>query len=358
MTLPPPRRLARFVEPDVDDRRVDRVWASVSSRPVRSWSVWRAAELAGAFVAAAAVVLLVVARPRPSASDLTGVVFESGTSQTVTMPDGTTATLRDHARLRYDRVQSDRVETTIERGQVAFDVRHRDSRTFVVHAAGFDVVDRGTRFVVGVDGDRVSVSVETGRVEIAHGSDPARALGGGDSWASAPSAVTAMAPVDPAGMPSTPDAPAADVSATVAPSTTDGSSTDTARAPSPPPQPGARELLQEANDARIAGHPREAAAAFDALRHRFRGDPRAGLAAFELGRLRLDSLGDPRGAAEAFSDSLALAPGATFREDAEARLVEALDRAHDAGRCAAARQGYLARFPGGLHAASVAARCP
>jgi transmembrane sensor len=355
MTLPPPRRLARFVEPDVDDRRVDRVWASVSSRPVRSWSAWRAAELGGALVAAAAVVLLLVARPRPIGNDLAGVVVETGSSQTVTMPDGTRATLLGSARLRYDRVQSDRVETTVERGQVAFDVRHSDSRAFVVHAAAFDVVDRGTRFVVGVDGEGVSVSVETGSVQIAraHGSEPARTLTGGESWASAPSAAIVPTAAAPTAAPSSAESPAADLSA--APTPTDSVRAATLPAPS---SPGPRELLQEANEARLAGRPREAASTFDALRRQFRSDPRAGLAAFELGRLRLDSLGDPRGAAEAFTDCIALAPGATFREDAEARLVEALDRAHDAGRCAAARQGYLARFPNGLHAASVAARCP
>jgi transmembrane sensor len=348
MTLHPPRRLARFVEPDVDDKRVDRVWASVSSRPVRSWSPWRTAELAGALVAAVAVVLLLVARPRSTASDLTGVVVESGSSQTVAMPDGTRATLLGSARLRYDRVQTDRVETTVERGQVAFDVRHSESRTFVVHAAGFDVVDRGTRFVVGVEGGSVSVSVESGRVEITHGTDPVRALAGGDSWTNAPSSATASTGSAPSGTPS----------AAAVPSAAESAPTDAARVLALPPPPGPRELLQQANDARLAGRPREAASAFDTLRRQFRSDPRAGLAAFELGRLRLDSLGDPRSAAEAFADCIALAPGASFREDAEARLVEALDRAHDAGRCAAARQGYLARFPNGLHAASVVARCP
>jgi TolA-binding protein len=351
MTLHPPRRLARFVEPDVDDERVDRVWASIGTRPVRSWPVSRMTALTGAVAIAAALVVL--ARSRPATSDLTGLVFESGTSHTVTMPDGTSATLLDHARLRYDRVQADRLETTVEHGRVAFDVRHTDSRTFVVHAAGFDVVDRGTRFVVGVERGSVSVSVESGRVEITHGSDPLRTLAGGDSWTNAPSA-TAVYTAATVPTPASSDTPAATGSA-AASSTSDTSPTDSARAPS---APGPRELLQEANDARLAGHAREAATAFDTLRHRFRGDPRAGLAAFELGRLRLDSMGDPGGAAEAFSDAIALAPGATFREDAEARLVEALDRAHDPGRCAAARQSYLARFPGGLHAASVAARCP
>jgi transmembrane sensor len=348
--------LARFVEPDVDDKRVDRVWASVASRPVRMWPAWRMTAFAGAVVIAAVLVLLL--RPRQRGSDLAGVVVESGPSPSVTMPDGTSLTLRSGARLRYDRVQGDRVETTVERGEVVFDVPHVASRVFVVHAAAFDVVDRGTRFVVGVEGDRVSVSVETGSVEIARaqGAEPKRTLAGGESWTNARNAAT-----PPTGAASVATVPVPLPGAVPAPDTSDTAPstppTESARAPSSS-SPGPRELLQAANDARVAGHPREAAAAFDNLRRHYRSDPRAGLAAFELGRLRLDSLGDPGGAAEALADSIALAPGATFREDAEARLVEALDRAHDAGRCAAARRGYLARFPNGLHAASVAARCP
>ena len=366
MMLHPPRRLARFVEPDVDDRRVDRVWAAVASRPMRSWSLWRMAELAGAVLAIAALIL--AARSQRAANDLAnarvGVVVESGPGhqQTVTLHDGTIATLQEGARLRCDRVQSDRVETTVERGEVVFDVRHTEARVFVVHAATYDVLDRGTRFDVQVDGDAVRVSVESGSVVItaAQGSGPSRTLSGGESWtgrASAAAIPAGAAPMAPAATALATGSPARErfVAAGSAPP----SPTDSAHAPpASPPSPGPRELLQEANDARLAGRPRDAATAFDALRRHHRSDPRAGLAAFELGRLRLDSLGDASGAAEALGDAIALAPGATFREDAEARLVEALDRAHDGGRCAAARQGYLARFPNGLHAASVAARCP
>jgi hypothetical protein len=120
---------------------------------------------------------------------------------------------------------------------------------------------------------------------------------------------------------------------------------------------GSQELLQLANEARIAGRVKDAATAFDTLRRRYRKDPRAGLAAFELGRLRLDSLGDPLGAVEALLDAISLAPEATFREDADARLIEAYDEAHDP-RCHVARQDYLARYPKGVHAAAVAVRCP
>jgi hypothetical protein len=361
----PPRRLSRFLEPEVDEKRVDRVWASLETRPVASrsplsWPMWKVASFAGAAVAIGAVIFT-LRRPHATASSWAGVVVESSATNTMTLPDGSSVTVRPEARLHYDRVENDRVEATVERGEALFDVRHSEARAFVVHAGAFDIVDRGTRFAVRVEGDSVGVSVDIGSVEVAraHGSEPTRTLAAGESWTSGttalPSATSPVA-VPPAtdslppslDVPST--APSAPSSASSAPA---GSATT-----SPSGSPGPSDLLKTANDARMAGHPRDAAAAFDALRRHYRGDPRAGLAAFELGRLRLDSLGDPGGAAEAFADAIRLAPGASFREDAEARLVEALDRAHAGSACAAARRSYLARFPGGLHAASVAARCP
>lgn len=112
-----------------------------------------------------------------------------------------------------------------------------------------------------------------------------------------------------------------------------------------------------AKDARVHGRARDSAVALDALRKRYRGDPRAGLAAFDLGRLRMDSFGDPRGALEAFNDAIAIAPGAPFREDAEARRVALLDAMGGGAACVAARDAYLARYPAGAHAGVVAKRC-
>ena len=80
------------------------------------------------------------------------------------------------------------------------------------------------------------------------------------------------------------------------------------------------------------------------------------LAAFELGRLRLDSLGDAAGADEAFRDAIALSPQGPLREDAEARRVEAL-AAERSPECATARNAFLARYPHSVHAAVVSGTC-
>jgi hypothetical protein len=352
MTLPPSRRLAEFVEPEVDDQRIDRAWAAVARQPFVVPRPYRGAVLAGGIAAltVAVVAIVLVARGRAASPSLAGVVFEAGSSERVTLPDGTSASLGTGARLRLDRLQRERAEVTVEQGEVRLDVRHDDARLFVVHAPKVDVVDRGTRFVVDVDGAAVRVSVEAGRVEIVRADSPqvVISLSGGQSWSdgSVQTSPAASGPVLPPAPP--PPSVEADGTAAVVPPT----------ASTAPAGPSARELFQAANSARLEGRPRDAASAFDTIRRRFREDPRAGLAAFELGRLRLDALGDPTGAAEALSDCIVLAPTATFREDAEARLVEAFDRMHDRVRCAAARKAYLTRHPGGVHATAVASRCP
>jgi hypothetical protein len=116
-------------------------------------------------------------------------------------------------------------------------------------------------------------------------------------------------------------------------------------------------LFEQANAARLAGRASEAAAAFDELRLRHPTDTRAGYAAFMLGRIRLNSLDDANGAVEAFTFALAHPGGGFFREDAEARRVEALAKAGRTLECCQARDRFLASHPGAVRAALVAKQC-
>jgi transmembrane sensor len=216
-----------------------------------------------------------------------------------------------------------------------------------VHAGRYDVTDLGTRFRVALGSDgQVGVRVSEGTVEV-HRRDvaePTRALSTGDEWSNVPPAAPrAGVPAEPApavvAPPSAPEAGAPAAPATVASDPTT-----------------AKDLLELAERQRLAGNLRAAAATLDTLRRRHRSDPRAALAAFELGRIRLDGLGDAHGAVEALNDSITLAPNGPLREDAEARRVEALDIEHSS-ECAAARDAFVARYPRGVHRAVVAARC-
>jgi hypothetical protein len=68
-------------------------------------------------------------------------------------------------------------------------------------------------------------------------------------------------------------------------------------------------------------------------------------------------LGDLRGAVSAFRRAIALAPGAGFKEDAMARLVDAYAALGERAQCRTARDAYLASYPRGVHATVVAKKC-
>lgn len=106
-----------------------------------------------------------------------------------------------------------------------------------------------------------------------------------------------------------------------------------ALAPKPQPATVARApqsveaLLAAADAARLQGRPGNAVAPLTAVFARFPSDPRAPVAAFQLGRVLDDDLHDPAAAAAAFSRALALDPRGPLASDAAARARAALDRA-------------------------------
>jgi transmembrane sensor len=113
------------------------------------------------------------------------------------------------------------------------------------------------------------------------------------------------------------------------------------------------DLLTLADIARLSGHPYDAIAPLQRVVKQHTRDERASLAAFTLGRVLLDSTGDPGAAARALEQALALRLPATLAEDAEARLVEAYARAGDKEQARARADAYRARYPAGRRAADV-----
>lgn len=362
------RPLADDLNPRVDDARLARQWGAVSrSLVVRPRRTFYFAALAPAAFVALALLLVLVWRPWRSAG---GAIATAHASDALVLADGSRVTLSSGAELAIDSATRERVHLVLSAGTVELDVTHVEGRPFVVSAAGHDVTVLGTAFAVKLDSHdavrTLAVEVTRGRVSVT-GPTGEHVLGAGQSWSTrietasaAPAATTATA--------ATAATPATAATAATAEEPTAVPATDVEPQPVPSIEPsskpvvaaaveGPRELLARATEARTNGRPRDAALALDTLRRRYRSDARAGLAAFELGRVRLDALNDPAGAAEAFADAIALAPAAPFREDAEARRVEALDALPDRGRCERVRDAYLARYPNGLHARQVVTRC-
>lgn len=89
-----------------------------------------------------------------------------------------------------------------------------------------------------------------------------------------------------------------------------------------------------------------------AVREGGTGTPVA-LAAFQLGTLRLDALGQPREAAEAFAQVVRLGQPVALVEDALARQVQALARAGEREAARRLADAYATRYPGGRRLADV-----
>jgi transmembrane sensor len=206
-------------------------------------------------------------------------------------------------------------------GGAHFEVARRPSRTFRVHAGPVTVQVIGTRFQVRRQDDHSMVSVTEGRVLVSWWGG-SRELGAGEAG---------TFPPQPA------DAPAAPA--------------PTTRRRAPEPRPDV--LFAHADRARKAGKPDVAVAQLRTLLERFPADPHAPVAAFTIGRLLLESLGQPRQAAASFERARVLANGAPVAEDALAREVEAWASAGE--RALAHRRAELYRqlYPNGSRLAAV-----
>jgi transmembrane sensor len=343
--------LARYVAPPLTRERLDRQWDAIDERATpRAWTRSRAPLAAAfAFAACAAIALVVVLLRGPTTAMtlVDGTWLESpstGTPPDVTLADGSRVALGASSRVRLTRTRADAVRLDLERGRVDIRATHVKGRSFSVVARGIEVRVVGTRFSVQAD-DRVRVRVDEGRV-IVKDATGEHAVSAHEEWAEEPPVVHDVPPVSPL-----PSSTTGQVDEDVTP---DAGPAREGRSAAPA---SGKELLDGAQRALAQGRIREAARMFDAIRREHRSDPRAGLAAFELGRLRLDKLGDPAGADEAFVDALRLSRDPGLRDDAEARRVEALDRtgAHEA--CVRARQAYLNGRPKGIHRTEVGGRC-
>lgn len=375
---------ASHVAVDLSESRVERLWSGVSvrlsqartgptPRPNLRPTLRRPWLVAGVVLCAAgaAVVAIAVGAGRLGhGGEVASAAWEGASLETgadalsVRLVDGSELKLEPASRVEVGERTPSLVKFFLKRGRLSCDVTHLPGRSFVVMADGVEVRVVGTRFSVTTEHDRASarveVRVERGVVEV-RGAGPAAEIvriETGRTW----SQVVSMRPFGEtrekaaAEDPPTTRAPPDPAPPTVASSPRDSG----ARSVVPTKAPhvtGPRELFRQARDQWRRGRIEDAADTYQMLLTEFPGDGRAGLAAFELGRLRMDRLGDLRGAARALERAVALAPGSEFREDAMARLVAANAGAQDLTACVRARDQYLVEFPRGVHRRTVAAAC-
>lgn len=344
--------LKDYLEPELGPARLARNRAAIERRLAeRPWPA-RLFVLGGATLAAAAALLLMwpwagdaPAHPVWSITPDARIAATEAEAR-VDLDDGTTIDLEAHSSLRGVRRAADEVAVELVHGGATFDVAHVEGRAFRIATGDVTVRVLGTRFRVGRDAGQVSVRVERGRVEVTRGTERV-VLGAGESWSGAERLEPPSEPVEAT---VAPVAPTSDVEVAAAP-------VHERRSSAPAPTEDARALFEAAREARRDGRPDRAAALYAELLEQHPSDARAGLAAFELGRIRADLLADPRGAADALQRALRTSPGASYRSDALARLVVLYDRLGDTARCRDARSRYLEDFAEGPHAAEVRSHC-
>lgn len=373
------QKLKDVLAPSAGPERIERQWTQLSGRLRKRPLIgpWGAAAVASTALALAVALLL--PPPAPRSSTMEGAELESGAAESaVALSDGSHIDLAPQTRLSVETSRGPEVRLELRRGRARFEVAPRKRGRFVVAVGDVEVKVVGTRFRVSKQGTEVEVEVEHGVVEVSQKGRLLERLGAGEHLSAAiepgPELSPLLAPV-PAEQAPDPAEEALD------PSQADLIEPEETQAEEPPPDeappadraqrpgrptpktprvehhPEAKALFEQANVSRRSGEVRAAAASYAALVSRFPRDARSGLAAFELGRLRMDSLNDAAGAVEALKAALARGPRASFAEDALARLATAYDSLGQKADCDRARQEYLRRYPDGVHKAALALRC-
>jgi transmembrane sensor len=233
-------------------------------------------------------------------------------------------------------------------GGARFSVPHDPRRPFLVTAGDVTIEDLGTTFTVRyVAADRLGISVEEGLVRVRAGEADTEVSAG----------TTLEVPVSP--IPAPTAAPPRLGSAAPArswrPLAERGHYEEAhkalRRAGPTAVRDDTADLLLAADAARLSGHPAEAVPYLQRVVRGHASDPRAGLAAFTLGRVLLDELGRPGDAVDAFAH--ARASGGPLAEDALAREVEASSRAGDGARSRELGELYRRLYPNGRRAKAV-----
>lgn len=244
------------------------------------------------------------------------------------------------------------VRTQLGAGAARFDVRHDPTRVFEVESGDVKVRVLGTAFSVALEGALTRVAVERGAVRVQWaGGEAYLSAGQAGLYPPTASEETSKAPAEPV----------PDLANTVAEEASSwrklakrGAYVDAYKALGPTASKSVRDepadLMLAADVARLSRHPGEATRYLSRVADGFPRDKRAALAAFTLGRVLLEDMGQPGRAADAFRRAQQLSPGGPLAADALAREVDAAQRAGQADRARQLAARYLKLYPEGPQA--------
>jgi len=356
------------------EEEIQRIWKKVQKRRARRQvrrelrpAVWVGAAFAAA---CAALLLLSWVRPLLNAGPLTAagaaagrslgqVIGQATNAGVVDLSDGSSIVLDPGARLEILDNSARSFGMALRTGRVAFEVRPGGPRRWTIEAGLATVEVVGTRFTVSRSLEGVDVAVERG-VVVVRGDrvpDRVRKLVAGERIVvtdpNAPSQFVAP-PVDSAPLPaeSTPAVPPTEVAPAV-PATGRGAPAGAGTGGASAAVATFDELIVQADAARQHGDLHAAESILERALASAPDRKRAALAAFTLGKLEQDGLGNPARAASAFARAVSLGPPAAIAEDALARLVEAEGAAGQLEKARADALEYRKRYPNGRRSYAV-----
>lgn len=362
--------LGKYIEDPTSDERLEKIWQNIDARrdeysPSSSRKRWAA--VVGGFVVAAGVALgwffgapLLREQAKPNSVagraqlDATEVAphFEAGAALrtageklSVDLEDGSKVMLSPRSRVAMQETHSEDVALRLEEGRVACQVTKDKARKFSVLAGEVTVRVIGTTFSVERralgEEEKVAVDVAEGIVEVEGPDGVVKRLGAGESWS-----VRIVAE-------------GVHAVATEPEQSEPGRGAESGADDRPPSsnKPPERDLFAEARAKRNLGDAAGAAQLYQSFLQQRPRDARSGVAALELGRLRMDQLGDPAGAIAPLTRA-ASGVGGGLGDDALARLVRAHAELGQRAACQSARARYLKSYPAGVHATRVRASCP
>lgn len=111
-----------------------------------------------------------------------------GEQRTAALDDGSRVSLNTDSQVTVKFARDER-EVSLDRGEAVFDVAHDAARPFVVLAGDERIKALGTSFIVRRDGDRVRVTLLTGKVEVTRKGGVLAVLSPGERITSTPDAV-------------------------------------------------------------------------------------------------------------------------------------------------------------------------
>ena len=258
--------------------------------------------------------------PAPEGTVRTG----AGERLQLTLVGGAQAHLASSSVMKIDRTG----RATVDGGEVAFNVPHQSTgRSYVVFAGPYRVVVLGTKFKLRLDDTRrVFVDVQDGQAEVWDHQQLAR-VASGETWTSPPAA-------------SSTDATLAHAHARTLAVATPGEDAN------------AEDLEARAEAALAAGEGARALTLYRTVV--LRGGPASENAAYEIGKILRDNLGQPSGAVAAWRHYRAEHPNGLLRVETDVSIIETLVHAGDAPGALAEANDFIRNHPDSERRAEIA----